>query len=1043
MTNAEQAITFIKRLLHMYLIEGNFAALLPMFEEKFSWVSTQDTLIQCDRLDLPRLLDQQRPTWWQSPLIADDWYQCVSLGPKVWAIYGKLLIKDASLTVPMQFTMICHLDQAEFRLQHGHLAFALDPHQINRPILEEYSVKKISDLVNQVSLDTPAKEQSIEESLIRKNKALTLKNQRYKLVIAQANLITFDYLPEINRLILSEMAIEKFDLPKVIDDPLNTLITSKRIHPNSVETLKNLCLCIQSGASAAEDIIVMIDKNGHESTNTISLMMVFNDHNHEYSIAGFMRDISEKRTLQSENQFQKAMFSDKVFSYEANLSCDTIIRLNDAWLRSVDLPNFERFSEMIHYIAERVIHPDDAHTYLAFFEAQNLMALLATGQHQAMVEYRRLNFAGQYNWMENTLNIIQDELTRDVKIRCYSRNIDLEKKNQLKALEEQRFYETMFSTSVIAYEVNISQNLFVRGHENWSKLFKIQATNDYSEMIQVLSSQVIHPDNAAQFQQLFSRQRLLEAYHNGEREITYQYKRPDESGQMIWVACTMHLLENPETKDIKSYAYIQDINDEKLKELALIYKSEHDSLTDLLNKGTLELRVEQYLQSSEGQSASHAFLIFDLDHFKSINDHLGHVFGDAVLSQISKKAQELFREDDFLGRIGGDEFVILMKNIPNYKIVGNKAAEMCAVLRESYTQNGVSYPVTISIGIAIYPEHGTTYTQLYENSDTALYIAKNGGKDQFVFYDQSMFSSAVVSPKPFEVNSLLESKKFDSNISEYVFRILYDSPDKLTAITSVLELIGKYYNVSRAYVFENSMDNRFCHNTFEWCNTGIAPQKDILQNVPYDSLGDYQANFNEEGIFYLPDINSASDFTREILEPQEVVSMLQFTIHKNGIFTGFVGFDQCQRAEAPSKEDITALRNIANILGVFLTEMRTNMVNESTKNAALSIANALESYAYVIDKDSYTLLFINDKTRGISPETEVGAYCYQAFWERNSPCEACPMQGLSEEDLSKRCTMELHNNLLNVWTRATASWINWTEGQRACLVDCVDITEYK
>ena len=120
-------------------------------------------------------------------------------------------------------------------------------------------------------------------------------------------------------------------------------------------------------------------------------------------------------------------------------------------------------------------------------------------------------------------------------------------------------------------------------------------------------------------------------------------------------------------------------------------------------------------------------IVLDIDEFKSVNDSLGHVHGDQVISDLSDILRNQFRATDILGRIGGDEFMIFLKNIPNELFVAAKIAKIRNVIRK--TQG-----IGVSAGIAIYPKDGTTYLELYNRADMAMYSVKKNGKNGFEFY---------------------------------------------------------------------------------------------------------------------------------------------------------------------------------------------------------------------------------------------------------------------------------------------------------------------
>lgn len=122
--------------------------------------------------------------------------------------------------------------------------------------------------------------------------------------------------------------------------------------------------------------------------------------------------------------------------------------------------------------------------------------------------------------------------------------------------------------------------------------------------------------------------------------------------------------------------------------------------------------------------------MIDMDNFRDVNDTLGHVRGDQVLSDVANKLQDAVGENGIVGRIGGDEFAVLLANMRRTKEIIAAAEGICAAL--SYDMNGVR--VSASIGIAMYPRHGDTFGELYERADAALYRAKGLGRDRFVIY---------------------------------------------------------------------------------------------------------------------------------------------------------------------------------------------------------------------------------------------------------------------------------------------------------------------
>ena len=153
---------------------------------------------------------------------------------------------------------------------------------------------------------------------------------------------------------------------------------------------------------------------------------------------------------------------------------------------------------------------------------------------------------------------------------------------------------------------------------------------------------------------------------------------------------------------------------------------------------------------------------------------------------------------------------------------------------------------------------GDSFLELYKKADIALYHAKAKGKNSFACYEPGLAQPQIMAFQQREVvGDKIESARSETSIgslAEYVFHALYQAGEVEEAIPQILEIIGKQMDVSRVYIFEDSEDGSYSKNTFEWCNRGIEPQKEMLQHVSYAYLGDYYANFNEDGIFYCRDI---------------------------------------------------------------------------------------------------------------------------------------------------------------------------------------------
>lgn len=171
------------------------------------------------------------------------------------------------------------------------------------------------------------------------------------------------------------------------------------------------------------------------------------------------------------------------------------------------------------------------------------------------------------------------------------------------------------------------------------------------------------------------------------------------------------------------------------KQEQLEEKADTDLLTGLNNKLATERKIKEYIAKNPKSRAM--MFILDIDNFKKINDTMGHAFGDEVLRSLGQQIGSIFRASDVIGRVGGDEFFIFLKNIMTDETIRKEAKKVENFFQDFKTGEYTKYSATASIGVAIFPEEGADFDSLYKAADQALYKAKKRGKNQLAFYNDS------------------------------------------------------------------------------------------------------------------------------------------------------------------------------------------------------------------------------------------------------------------------------------------------------------------
>ena len=222
----------------------------------------------------------------------------------------------------------------------------------------------------------------------------------------------------------------------------------------------------------------------------------------------------------------------------------------------------------------------------------------------------------------------------------------------------------------------------------------------------------------------------------GSYNIEHRIVRAD-NGEERWVAVHAELVElDDERKALRGF--LQDITERKAAEEKLFRLAHYDSLTGMPNRVLVLDRIQQGLKRARRKGKQVALLFLDLDHFKKVNDTLGHDAGDQALVDAAARLRELFRAQDTVARIGGDEFVIILDDFDRVSDVIGSASKIVETFKQPLVVGNREFMLTASIGIALSPHDGTTAPDLLRNADTAMYHAKNGGRDGYQFFTRSM-----------------------------------------------------------------------------------------------------------------------------------------------------------------------------------------------------------------------------------------------------------------------------------------------------------------
>ncbi|TWR89633.1 EAL domain-containing protein [Pseudomonas chlororaphis subsp. chlororaphis] len=308
---------------------------------------------------------------------------------------------------------------------------------------------------------------------------------------------------------------------------------------------------------------------------------------------------------------------------------------------------------------------------------------------------------------------------------------------QRRAEKDLRMAATVFEHSTSAILITDPAGYIVQANEAFSRVSGYAVSQVLDQLPNMLT--------VDEQQEAHLRYVLKQLHQHSTWEGEVWLKRRNGEHYPAWVGITAVL---DDEGDLASYVcFFTDISERKASEQRIHRLAYYDALTHLPNRTLFQDRLHTALQSAERQKSWVVLMFLDLDRFKPINDSLGHAAGDRMLKEMATRLLDCVDDDDTVARIGGDEFTLLLQPRTSREIALNRAIhvaeQILASLVKPFVLEGREFFVTASIGIALSPQDGNELSQLMKNADTAMYHAKERGKNNFQFYQADMNASAL------------------------------------------------------------------------------------------------------------------------------------------------------------------------------------------------------------------------------------------------------------------------------------------------------------
>lgn len=377
----------------------------------------------------------------------------------------------------------------------------------------------------------------------------------------------------------------------------------------------------------------------------------------------------------------------------------------------VEIPDYVEI-----FIEKSYIPPDQIENFR--IQSERLLA----GEAPEQFEREFAVPTGGFEWHSIKISYIYDETGKPIEIFGTVRNIQGEKNiNTQFSLLHQYFYSVKELTNEMLCHIELDTMTYRHSSKSAFEMGIPYEIPNYVETF--IEKEYVRPEDANLFREYI--RKIL-----SEEISTYNIEHLSEEGKYEWYRVRCAIIKDEKGEPIEIFSTMKNIQHQRRLETRALY----DEMTGALNKATYEEQAIALLAEAEAEGERHAVIFIDLDDFKGINDGFGHVYGDNLLATVGKRLKRLVRGNDLVGRIGGDEFSVLLRDVGSKEMVLKRTKLMLESLNNDFSFDGKVTRIKASVGVSIYPEHGFSYKNLIEKADLAVYQSKERGKNVVSLY---------------------------------------------------------------------------------------------------------------------------------------------------------------------------------------------------------------------------------------------------------------------------------------------------------------------
>jgi len=345
-------------------------------------------------------------------------------------------------------------------------------------------------------------------------------------------------------------------------------------------------------------------------------------------------------------------------------------------------------------------------------------------------EYRIVHANGSVRWVLERGRPLYNDAGKVEALEGFIQDITLRKHSEEVALEAEERYRSIFENATEGIYQTTASGKYLNFNPALARIYGYESTQDLIQGISDIQRQLyVQPGKRQEFVNLMQAQGRVQHF---EAQV---YRK---NGDVIWITENAREVRDSDGNLMFYEGTVEDITERKNYEQQIEYQATHDNLTGLPNRTLLSDRLQQCVSFADRYNTKVAVAFVDLDQFKMINDSMGHHVGDQLLVTMAERLKGCVRDSDTVVRLGGDEFVLLITGLQKVEDVAQSMQRVLTAIGQPFVINGWDYAVSCSIGVSIYPDDGTDYNTLLKNADSAMYKAKQAGRNNFQFYTREL-----------------------------------------------------------------------------------------------------------------------------------------------------------------------------------------------------------------------------------------------------------------------------------------------------------------